>query len=191
MITISVSGYFFSLSAQETINCKNDLAIVRLYLNNPKKIHLQNALRQAKNDKEAVYFENELTKHNKERLFYTMNVITNFRKYYRLQDHLRFVPDSLWSEFKAGKIRNYFLNNDGSLDDQTTDPSQLSYYVIARGAFDEDFYAIDKTGNTPALPFPDRLKHTLITKLGAVFSDAMKSSVERYCFQINKYCNSN
>lgn len=186
-----LTGLFSQLWSQDKIDCKNDLAIVRLYLNKPKKSYLEKGLANAKSEKEGIFFQNELIKHTKNRLHYTISVISNFRKYYPNLENIRFIPDSLWSEFKAGSVRSYFVNSDGSIDDEIVHPANLSYYVIARGEFDEDFYTFSEDGGSPLPPFPNKLKHTLFTKLGSVFSDAMKTSVERYCLQIKKYCEEN
>jgi hypothetical protein len=186
-----VCCFFGDLWSQKKVDCKNDLAIVRLYLNKPKESHLEKAFANAGNEKDKIFFQNELIRHTKNRLYYTMKIISNFKNYYPNLDNLRFIPDSLWADFIAGNVRNYYINTDCSMEDEIVNPNNLSYYVIARGEFDEDFYAIGQDGESPLPPFPVKLKHSLFSKFESVFSDAMKTSVERYCQQIRKYCEEN
>lgn len=179
----------FCLNGQKPVNCYQDIAMVRLYLNNPKQRYLKNAYAQAKGQNAAAQIGKQLTAHDEDRSRYVKNTILYFKQFYPVGDKILFIPDSLWADFKAGVERPYFLNENGTLQTDIIVPASItSYYVIGRGDFDEDFYAFDQNGNQLSKPFPYKIKHTLMTKMGTLFSDPMKVSVERYCRQIAKYC---
>ncbi len=173
---------------QKPIDCNKQLVIVRLYINKPKLDFLKSSLSQSTNDKDRSYFERAIQKHTKDRLLYAQNVIRHYKQNYVPSHQLRFIPDSLWQDFVENVEQPYFLNDSAQIDNVAIIPNALDYYIIARGNYDEDFIALQKDGQVIPTPFPSKIKHSILSKINTVLGDGMRTTVERYCKQINKYC---
>jgi hypothetical protein len=189
LILFFIVGSLELAFGQRPVDCNQQTAIVRLYVNKPKLDFLKSALNNGKTKKDSLYYEKEIKKHLEDRLLYTQKVIYHFRQNYVPTQMIKFIPDSLWIDFIKNIERPYFLNEQGTLSSEIIQPNSLNYYVIARGNFDEDFIAIDQRGNRLLPPFPSKIRHSILSKLNTVVGDGMKTSIERYCKQINKYCN--
>lgn len=190
MLFLVVFQMLFVDRIHSQVNCLEQFALVRLYMNKPKLDYYTLSINKASAQKEKEYFQNQILKHIDNRKAYSQKVIQLFKHNYVNAEKLRFIPDSLWNDFEKGIVQPYFYNERGDLDTMFVNPSEFKYYIIARGDYDEDFIAIDKEKNILPFPFPSKVKHSILSKINTVVGDGMKVTIERYCKNIKKYCSS-